>query len=363
VSAKLRILHLFLGADAGGLSQYILDMMNAMQAQGHEVTVAGDSGAWLERFPADSYHRIPLKEGFGGFRNSVRQVRKLLDQQPVDILHTHYRRATLLARKLKTRLPILYTLHLSHLSLRWPRRWLSDWGDHCHVASSDARDWLINQAGVLPDHITLIPHGVQVDRFPIATAESRAQARAAMGLGEAGRVALFVGRFDYPKNEQWLVDLALAARTRLPQLKVLMVGSGPNEAALRQRISRESVEQHVQVIGDSDLLGAYHAADALLLPSLREGFSMVCAEAMSCGIPCLRTCTSGTRELIIQGTTGISVPIEHNAFVEGSLEFLSDPDGLKRMGLAASRHIREHFTFQRQLDRTIDLYHRLANRT
>src|SRR5205085_2920414 len=137
---------LVLAADAGGLSRYVLDMMAAMQARGHEVHVAGDTGAWIGRFPTSQYTKIPLKAGFSGFRQSIKQVRELLKRQPADLIHTHYRRATLLARRLKIDLPVLYTLHLSHLSLRWPKRWLSDWGDHTHVASSDARDWLINDA-------------------------------------------------------------------------------------------------------------------------------------------------------------------------------------------------------------------------
>ena len=43
----LRILHLTLGADGGGLSQYIIQLGNAMVELGHEVTVAGDTGAWV----------------------------------------------------------------------------------------------------------------------------------------------------------------------------------------------------------------------------------------------------------------------------------------------------------------------------
>jgi glycosyltransferase involved in cell wall biosynthesis len=355
----LRILHLVLGADAGGLSKYVLDLMSAMHARGHQVNVAGDDGVWLGRFPFDHYEKIPLKGGYFGFRQSVRDVRALLAREPVDLIHTHYRRATLLARRLKTNLPVLYTLHLSHLSLRFPRRWFSDWGDHSHVASLDARQWLMNDARVPPDRISLIPHGVETERFPVSTATQKLEARRELALGSGDRVAIFVGRFDYPKNEQWMIDVAIATRAAIPELKILMVGGGQREPALRMRIDSENLAGRVRVLNDANIPLAYRAADALLLPSIREGFSLVCAEAMCTGVPCLRTRTSGTHELIIEDVTGRSVPVDHDAFVGAAGEFLSDPSRLRDMGLAASRRIREHFTFDRQVEQTIDLYRRL----
>lgn len=361
MDGPLRILHLVLAADAGGLSKYVLDLMAAMHARGHQVDVAGDDGAWLGRFPFDHYQKIPLNGGFSGFRRSVGDVRDLLKRKPVDLIHSHYRRATLLARRLKVDLPILYTLHLSHLSLRFPRRWFSDWGDHSHVASLDAQQWLINDARVPPERITLIPHGVEIEKFPIATASRKLEVRRDLGLAPQDRVAIFVGRFDYPKNEQWMIDLAIAARSKIPELKILLVGGGPNEEALRKRIVRQSLGDRVQILGDSKILAAYHAADALLLPSIREGFSLVCAEAMCTGVPCLRTRTSGTHELIIENVTGRSIEIDHDEFVIASIDFLSDPSRLRDMGLAASQHIREHFTFDRQVEQTVELYRRLID--
>src|SRR5690349_17939586 len=144
----LRILHLTLGADAGGLSQYIVDLGTAMHAKGHEVIVAGDTGAWQWAFDQSplKYIRIPMKGGLLSFRRSARVLGDYLRANPVDVLHTHYRRATLLARRLQQhRSPkIVYTLHLSHLSLAFPRNLFTDFGDVTHVASEEARRWAID---------------------------------------------------------------------------------------------------------------------------------------------------------------------------------------------------------------------------
>jgi glycosyltransferase involved in cell wall biosynthesis len=205
----------------------------------------------------------------------------------------------------------------------------------------------------------MIPHGIDQKRFPAADADTKAAAKTAMGIQLTDLVAAYVGRLGDPKNEGWMLDLATASRQRLPNLKILMVGEGPHEKRLRRRVRTEKLQDRVVLLGHRDPKVIYHAADALLLPSDREGFSLVCAEAMSTGIPVLRTRTAGANELIVENATGKSVPIDHDAFIAGSIEFLSDPVALKRMGRLAAIHIKEHFTFERQLNDTIDMYRSL----
>src|SRR5437868_8620817 len=146
----LRVLHLTAGSDAGGLSRYIYDLGTAMIARGHTVAVAGQRGAWHWLFEKSPLPWIdaPLKGGPLALWQATKTLRAWLADHPVDVLHTHYRRPTLFARRLQRhlRIPILYTVHLSDLSLRWPRRAFSDFGDHTHVASTEARRWVIEDA-------------------------------------------------------------------------------------------------------------------------------------------------------------------------------------------------------------------------
>jgi glycosyltransferase involved in cell wall biosynthesis len=362
----LRILHLTAGSDAGGLSRYIFDLCSAMQARGHDVAVAGQRGAWHWLFEKAAFPWIdvPLKGGPVALLAAARKLRGWLAEHPVDVIHTHYRRPTLVARRLQRAggaaappVPILYSVHLSDLRLSFPWRLFSDFGDQTHVASVEARRWVIEQGRVRPERVTLIPHGIDMNQFPPADEETRRTARRELGLPQGARVAAFVGRLDDPKNEDWLLDVA----TRLSDLHVLLAGEGPHEAELRRRIERDGLAGRVHLLGHRDPLPVYRAADALLLPSLREGFSLVCAEAMSVGVPVLRTRTAGTQELIIEDVTGRSTPIEHDAFVSAAAEFLSLPtETLRRMGAAGSERVRNHFTFDRQLEQTLALYRRIA---
>ncbi|MEO6436774.1 MAG: glycosyltransferase, partial [Tepidisphaeraceae bacterium] len=171
------------------------------------------------------------------------------------------------------------------------------------------------------------------------------------------RVAAFVSRLDYPKNPHWLLEVA----QRMPALHVLLAGEGPDEENLRWQADARRMTSRFHVLGHRDPLPVYQAADALLLPSLREGFSLVCAEAMSVGVPVLRTRTAGTQELIRENVTGRSTDIEQASFVNGAVEFLSLPiETLRNMGADAARHVRGQFTYDRQLEQTLALYRMLA---
>jgi len=362
-SKPLRILHLTAGSDAGGLSRYIYDLSLAMHERGHQVAVAGERGAWHWLFEKAPFPWIdaPMKGGFFSLRKAAAILSHWIEDHPVDVLHVHYRKCSMVGRQIQRHVPIpmLYTLHLSDLRVGWPWNYFTDFGDRTHVASVEARDWLIREAKTPAEKIILLPHGIDPARFHPTTPAERTAARQSLGLLDTDRVAAFVGRLERPKNEDWMLDLADQSRNRLPNLKVLLVGQGPNQTTLRRRIVRQHLESRVQLLGHRDPLPIYQAADALLLPSLREGFSLVCAEAMSTGIPVLRTRTAGTAELILENITGRSVPIEHDPFVATAIDFLGEISALKTMGAAASEHVRQQFTFQRQLEGTMQMYRAL----
>lgn len=365
----LHILHLTAGSDAGGLSRYIFDLSMAMSSLGHRVEVAGERGAWhwlFERSPLP-WIDLPLKGGPVALMSSATRLRTLFRREGIpDVLHCHYRRPTLVARllhRLGLRIPILYTLHLSDLSLSWGARLLSDFGDHTHVASTESLRWMLEQARLPPDRVTLIPHGVVPEQFPLTTPEARRAARQRFGLRDDDRVGVYVGRLDqrHPKNCPWLLDLAAAwgDRPNAP-LRILLAGEGPDLPELQRRILRDGLAERVQLLGHQPPLPVYQAADLLLLPSGREGFSLVCAEALATGLPVLRTRTAGTTETVVEGVTGESTPIDRDAFVRAALRLLADPARLAAMRPAAAAHARNHLTFDRQLANTLDLYDRLA---
>jgi glycosyltransferase involved in cell wall biosynthesis len=139
------------------------------------------------------------------------------------------------------------------------------------------------------------------------------------------------------------------------------MGDGEQRLAMEQQIRAHDLQDRVSLLPYGDPRPLYRAIDALLLPSAREGLSLVNLEAMSIGRPVLRTQTAGTGELISEGETGRSTPIDRETFVDTALNFLSDRDSLSRMGQNAAELVRTHYTFQHQVDATVALYRQLIN--
>ena len=343
----MRTLHLTRDAGPGGLSRYLLDLCRAGRAGGDEVAVLGGGGPMLEAFEAAGvpYHVVPLDAGPAGFVRAVLAARRFAADFRPDLIHAHHRRAVLLGRRLQTRgrPPLLYTLHLSHMPVGGWRRLVADWGDHAHCASRAAADWLIG-LGVPAGRVTTIPHGVDLARYRPPTADERGAARRRFGVGGPAPVAAYVGRLEDPKNVHWLLDVPG---------RLLVAGDGPDRPAL-------AGHGRITLLGEVDPLAVYHATDLLLLPSAREGFGLAAAEAPACGVPVLRTRTSGAAETVVEGVTGRTTPVDRRAFADAAAGMLSDPAGLAALRGPAAAHARRHLDAARRLGEVLALQRRVA---
>ncbi len=148
------------------------------------------------------------------------------------------------------------------------------------------------------EKITVLRNGVDLQRFrPVPRQEARDR------LALANITLLSVGNLVELKGH----DLVILALARLPGLELLIVGSGPEEAALRALAAQEGVSRRVRFLGrlpQEALPEIYTAADILVLASSREGWANVLLEAMACGTPCVATRVGGTPEVITSPIAG-----------------------------------------------------------
>ncbi len=122
-----------------------------------------------------------------------------------------------------------------------------------------------------------------------------------------------VGRLAPVKRHAELVDAAAAARARVPGLRLVIVGDGPMEAAVRARIAVHGAESWVTLAGHlprEDLVGLYQRAWVVTSASLAEGWGLTLTEAAACATPAVATDVSGHRSSVIDGVTGVLAPLE-----------------------------------------------------
>ncbi len=123
------------------------------------------------------------------------------------------------------------------------------------------------------------------------------------------------------------------------------------------RSSSQNVKFKGRLATKEELFATYRTADALLFPSRLEGFGLVCAEAMACGLPVITTNGSSLSEVVRDGVTGILCQQDDvGAFVAAATRLNGDPALFAHMSQAARSHAKRSFSLRRMADDYMQVY-------
>ncbi len=184
--------------------------------------------------------------------------------------------------------------------------------------------------------------GVDIDRF--TPQADGAAVRHRYGLGEAP-VVVCVSRLVARKGQDVLVEGWPQVLARHPAARLLLVGGGPDEAALRRAVAARGVAHSVVLTGGVDAaeLPAFYAAGNVFAMPCRtrragldvEGLGMVFLEAAACGLPVVAGTSGGAPEAVQDGVTGYVVdPRSPPAVAATIADLLDDPARARAMGAA-----------------------------
>ena len=158
------------------------------------------------------------------------------------------------------------------------------------------------ELGIPAANIKSLRNGVDLQLFqPVDRAAARAR------LKITRRTLLSVG-YLIPRKAH---DLIIRALPALPETDLLIAGTGPEQAALRQLARTLGVAERVRFVGalpQTELRYYYGAVDALVLASSREGWANVLLEAMACGTPVVASRVWGTPEVVAAPAAGVLMP-------------------------------------------------------
>lgn len=260
----------------GGIGAHVASLVPRFAAAGHEVTVC---------CPAETAAHFGLE--------AVRDPKELRGS---DVVHAHGYKAGLAARRAGLR-PLVVSWHNAVLAggprgvlMRFGQRAIARSADVTLGASSDlvelARRYGAREARLAP---VAAPHRP-------AAVRPRDEVRAELGLGDRPLV-LSVGRLAPQKDYPALLSVASGVQGMHPRVVFAVVGDGPLEAELAQRIEAELLPVHLLGHRDDvpDLLAA---ADVFLLTSQWEARALVVQEAMQAGLPVVARPVGGIPELV-----------------------------------------------------------------
>ncbi|HEX3575378.1 MAG TPA: glycosyltransferase family 4 protein [Rhodopila sp.] len=353
------------------LRHFLLPLMRAMRARGHEVIGACAEGPLLDDVRAEGFRVIAIPfvrrlSPLAHLRAFWSLVAILRAEQP-DLVHAHMPISGFLAR-LAARIAgvpkVAYTCHgflFNHASSSLPRRGLSlamEWiaarvtDVFLTVSEAEARD---ARRLHIAAHAEPVRNGRNPDVFrpdPLA----RARIRAELGVPRDRIVIIAVSRLVWHKGYP---ELAAAMRA-VPEAELWVVGErldsdrGADMAAL---LRSAGLGYRLRMLGyRTDIAALLAASDIFTLPSRFEGLPMSVIEAMLTGLPVVATNVRGPAEQVIDGETGLSIPAGDSAALGTALgRLVRDPDLRARMGQAGRQRALACYDEAKVLARTLDL--------
>jgi len=387
------------GKDTGGMNVYVRELTRELTRRGigvdvftrsqnphlpHIVHELGPGGRVIHvpagpEAPIDKHQILPYLSEF------IEWVRRFAEREGLvyDVIHSHYWLSGLAALALRPiwRAPVIQMFHtLGKMKNRVARRAeeqepparleaerrLVREADHLVAATPLEKAQLSWLYGATPSHITVIPPGVDVQRFrPIPKME----ARRILGFPPERRYVLFVGRIEPLKGLETLMRavaiLAQDCPTWTRDFAVVVIGGDPDATADAEM---QRLQQLREELGITDLiafLGAkaqetlpyyYNAADVVVMPSDYESFGLVALEAMACGTPVIASDVGGLLYLVRDGETGLRVPRRQPIALARALDRLLRDEALRQRLGENARRWAQGFAWSIIADRVLNLY-------
>jgi glycosyltransferase involved in cell wall biosynthesis len=259
------------------------------------------------------------------------------------------RHALAVARLLRR--PTLATLHLYHPLTPRQRRLLGLLFrrlDAVIAVSAEIRQRLMEDLGVRRAAARLVHNGVG----PCAAGHPAPTDTDVVRIGAQGRLTDQKG-FDL------LIEAVGTLVERGLQPQVLIAGDGPDRARL-ERLARGLPVTFLGFVDDTSSL--LSVIDVFCLPSRFEGLPFALLEAMMCGIPCVASRVGDIPEAL--GDGGLTVPTEDVGALALALErLLTAPDLRRELGAAARARAERHFSTQRMIQATVEVYGEVLGRS
>ena len=367
----MRVLHVAKVTGIAGAENHLLALLPALRALGvdAEVVLLQEPGR-----PVAQLVRAFLTAGVPTFELAINmdldpwlvgRLARLVRSRGAHAVHTHGVHADLYGRLCLQGLDGVLLLQTRHNDDRFRRLWimrlLNQWlARRCVriVAISDAvREFVCAVEGIPPRKVERIYYGLDAAPAPQNVVDLRTE------LGWAGAPLIgFVGRLTGQKGVDVLLNAFAIVHRALPTARLLLIGDGPQRAALAALAGGLQISAAVHFAGwREDARAQMAALNVLAIASRWEGFGLVTLEAMQAGVAVVASRVSALPEIVLDGETGLLVPAANAAKLAAALlALLQDPQRAMQLGENGRLRAAQLFTVKQMAVQHAALYLSLA---
>jgi sugar transferase (PEP-CTERM/EpsH1 system associated) len=346
-NSSLRVVHVVLQLDMGGLEKLLVEFARqASQTRSRLGFVSlGSRGTLANEIERCGWSVVALDKPPGFCLGLIPRLTRLLRSWRADVVHTHNNGALIygtVAARL-ARIPcVVHTRHgpgapLSMNEKLGAFRLAARLTDRFVCVSRDTQRVSIEQ-GVPQARTCVIHNGVDLARFQYVGPKT-------------GGPAVLVSRLSPEKDVETLLHAVAIIKRQQRHVRLEIAGDGACLGPLRQLQQQLGLHDEVRFLGMLLDIRPLLARSALVvLPSVREGLSLMLLEAMASGLPVVATRVGGNPEIVINGKTGYLVPSgAPELLAEKMLDVLGNEALSRQMGLAGRQRVEEQFSIQQMV--------------
>jgi len=357
----MKVLHIVLRLDIGGLEVFLLELIkNRTRAIEPYIICLEEKGALGEEF-----HDVPLlslgkKPGIQ--LGIINQIIDFVKTNRIDLIHTHNDGPHFygaLAGCL-SRVPVVHTRHGIHDVENRKRLWMDRFSSFLSAkvigVSNDISNLYGNTIKVSRSKVITILNGVNTRIFTPHTVDRLKVL--GVDIPKEALILGIVGRLAQVKDHKTLLDACHILKNRSKKYHLVVVGDGPLKLDLITYAQTLGIASNVTFTGErSDIAELMNAFDVFVLSSVSEGISVTLVEAMACGLPVVATDVGGNPEVVLDGKTGFLVPPQDpDAIAQKIIELLKRPNLRSTMGRAGRARAEEVFSIHKSVERYENLY-------
>jgi alpha-maltose-1-phosphate synthase len=332
-----------------------------------------------------------LRPLLGALSRDISMIAEPVDADVVHV-HTWYTHFAGILARIAYGIPLVLTVHSLEPLRPWKREQLgggydvSSWIERTAIESADAviavsrgtRDDILRLFDLPEERVHVIHNGIDPEFYQ---PDPRTDALARHGVNPAVPYVLFVGRITRQKG---IVHLVRAIRHLDPGIGVVLCAGQPDTPEIAREMAegvrsaqadRPNVVWIGEMISRDEVRQLYSHAAVFCCPSVYEPFGIINLEAAACETPVVASAVGGIPEVVVDGETGLLVPVELSVDdpmspvdadrfelnLAGAINALmADPSAREVMGRAGRRRAVEHFSWGAIARQTADLYESLV---
>jgi glycosyltransferase involved in cell wall biosynthesis len=313
-------------------------------------------------------HNVPRRSKFD--LSMCTYIAHLIDSEQIDLIHCTMQFSLLMGwvarRRAKRKPPLVCAIHITRnkdmkteLQDRLLYHWLLLACDKLIFVCETQRMHCISKFSGLADKAEVVHNGVDLDYFNAQAFNiERTSFRKRHRIADDAVVFCCIAGFRSEKGHLILLQSFAKVLAAFPNACMVLAGDGPTRQAAHDYADRHGIAKHVVFTGNvSDVRPILAASDIKVLASTSvETFSVAMLEAMAMGLPVISTAIGGAAEAVIDGQTGLLVPIaDSDALAAAMTRAISDRRTMQIWGESARRMVATRFNKTGMVGKTVEV--------